>query len=371
MPPAPRSKNPNFPKYVGPANGRLVYRPYIPADKRHLVQTDKGGFLKPPVKLGKVGDPEERWMRAYLAAKEEIEAKLTGRKKFTLYWLRDEYHQSRQFKELAPKSQKNAELMSRLLEHAIKIDGQPATLGDLTAARLTTPMLRSLFEKRLAKYQSNGKKGSAMVNRERAWFSAMLTWGIQHIEGLGLPTNPCHGIKGFKEEPATRYVTDAEYDLQVEIASQLYPYMPVVYELAYLCAARGIEVTDLTKASIKDQGLEVDRRKGSEDNGILWTPRLQAAVAAAKAMHKEGKVATMALLVNMHGQRLTKAAIESAQQRIKEKMEEIGKGDVYWNLHALKRKGVSDAEDKRIAGHKTEAMQRRYDVLKTWHEPPA
>lgn len=35
---------------------------------------------------------------------------------------------------------------------------------------------------------------------------------------------------------------------------------------------------------------------------------------------------------------------------------------MYWTLHDLKRKGISDSENKRIGGHKTEAMRQRYNV---------
>lgn len=34
-----------------------------------------------------------------------------------------------------------------------------------------------------------------------------------------------------------------------------------------------------------------------------------------------------------------------------------GLGDIFENFHDLKRKGISDAKDNRIAGHKTEQMQ--------------
>jgi len=43
-------------------------------------------------------------------------------------------------------------------------------------------------------------------------------------------------------------------------------------------------------------------------------------------------------------------------------MEEIGKGDVYWSLHKLKSKGISDADNKNIAGHTSEQMKQKYDT---------
>jgi hypothetical protein len=54
-------------------------------------------------------------------------------------------------------------------------------------------------------------------------------------------------------------------------------------------------------------------------------------------------------------------------KRLKQKMVLKGLGDVYW--HLLKSKAVSDAEDKRIAGHKTEAMRERYNTKLESYKP--
>lgn len=63
------------------------------------------------------------------------------------------------------------------------------------------------------------------------------------------------------------------------------------------------------------------------------------------------------LLLTRAGDRFTRSGLNSAMQRLKQKMEKRGLSDVYWNLHLLKSKAVSDSEDKRIAGHKSEAMR--------------
>lgn len=48
--------------------------------------------------------------------------------------------------------------------------------------------------------------------------------------------------------------------------------------------------------------------------------------------------------------------------RLKKRMRAEGLGDVFWTLHRLKAKGVSDADNDKIAGHRTEAMRNRYNV---------
>lgn len=57
-------------------------------------------------------------------------------------------------------------------------------------------------------------------------------------------------------------------------------------------------------------------------------------------------------------------------QQLKRLMEKKGLSHIYWNMHLLKSKAVSDAEDKRIAGHKSEAMCNRYDTKKHNYKPP-
>lgn len=367
----PASQKQRFPKYVHEANGRIVYRPRIGEQHRHLVAVDKSGFLKPPVRLGKAGDSYDQILRAYIAAKDDIDARLDGKhKRNTLFWLSKEYQGSSRYRELSTKSQKNNEVMVRILEHKISIDGKQGQLGDLPVSRLTKPMIRILLDKRLAKYQQAGKKGTAMVNREKAYLSAMVAWGIEHIEGLGLPANPFHDLKKFKEVARDRYVTDEEFEKQSEVAREVAAYLPIVFEITYLCAARGIEAVDLTRQNIQTDGVLINRRKGSDDNIIVFSPRLRTAIDAALAMHKQGTVRTMKLLVNTRGEALTKGALDTAMQRVKELMEQRNQGDVYWSLHLLKHKGITDSENKRIGGHATEAMQRRYDHSMDRIEPP-
>lgn len=53
-------------------------------------------------------------------------------------------------------------------------------------------------------------------------------------------------------------------------------------ELAYLCRLRGIEVVTLTDENELESGILTNRRKGSRDNIVRWTPRLRKAWENAK-----------------------------------------------------------------------------------------
>ena len=68
------------------------------------------------------------------------------------------------------------------------------------------------------------------------------------------------------------------------------------------------------------------------------------------------------LIIGMKGRKLPKSGLDTAMKRLKKKMEEMGLGDNFWSLHKLKAKGVSDAENKRIVGHRSEAMREQYNV---------
>jgi hypothetical protein len=144
-----------WPKYVKEANGRIVYRPYIPAAKRGRLETDKYGYVK-PIRLGKTGDPEKKILRSYLAAKEIIEA--TGDPdKGTLDWLKRDYFKSRRFASIGAVSQEDYHYkIKNLLSFPISINNVSATVGQLMVSELSKPLLRRLLDKMLKDYIDRG-----------------------------------------------------------------------------------------------------------------------------------------------------------------------------------------------------------------------
>jgi len=365
MSPGTRTRHPNLPKYVSESNGRIVYRPYIKASERQHIQTDKYGFLKPPVRLGRLDDPEDEILQSYLKARRAIE-NLSGDKRNTLRWVVDQYTASMKFKSLAPGSQKQADFLRRILEHPVSVDKKPSTLGDLRTFQITKPMVRRLADKRLQDYQGKGKKGLVTVNREISFLSTAMSWALQNIDDLGIRDNPFK-ISKFKEIPNERYVTDEEYDQQSKLAKQIAPYLPIVFEITYLLASRGVETLDIKLSDIDPDrekgGIFVRRRKGSKDNFIEWSDRLYKAYLEARNQHSRFTVSKIdaPLILGNRGKQLTREGFNTAMQRLKKLMENRGLEDQYWSLHLLKHKGVTDAKDNRIAGHVSEQMRNRYD----------
>jgi len=76
------------------------------------------------------------------------------------------------------------------------------------------------------------------------------------------------------------------------------------------------------------------------------------------------------LLTNRTGRKLRTDGVQSAMARLKKKMIEEGHGRVFWTLHDLKRKVITDVKDDRIAGHRSEKMRQRYNLKIESFEPP-
>lgn len=351
----------NLPKYVTVVNKvYIIYRPRIPVEKQHLIPVDKYGFLKPPVPLGKLGQSEDITLRKYLAAKASLDEQRDPYKN-TLLWVSEKYQLSRQFSELAVATQAQYKLVTRVLSHPIKRDGADATLGDLLAHEISKPILQAVMERRLEIQQAAGNKGQSVVNYEARYITSMLSWGCNFIPDLGITQSPLKGLKRLKEPRNERYVTDREYRVQLAAATG---YLPAYFELAYLCAARKCEVRDLRQSDVLEEGLRIRRTKGSKHNIAEWTPRLRAAVELAAEISTMPKVIGLGddrpLLTDRKGAKITDEGIKSAMSRMKAKMKKLKLDDTFWSLHLLKHKGMTDAENKDLGGHKNAAIKDSY-----------
>lgn len=156
-------------------------------------------------------------------------------------------------------------------------------------------------------------------------------------------------------------------------------YLSFVMELAYLCRLRGIEAVTLTDANELAEGVLTNRRKGSRDNVVRWTPRLRAAwdgakeyrqqIWRAKAFPVPPSAERRFIIVAAHGGALQKSSLDTAWQRfitaaIKEG---VITAEQRFGLHDLKRRGITDTPgtraDKQLAsGHRDESMLDVYDL---------
>lgn len=305
----------------------------------------------------------------------------------TLRALAQAFADSAQFRELAKATRTDyAYCATVVLEHPTKL-GKP--FGDLPTRQLSRPLIQLLIDS-LANGTKRTAAGERIATPSKAahvqrYLRRLFEWGINR----GFATeNPAAGI----ELPTERKQrTMPESDVMERLiqfararaggrgqADSVAPYLAPALEIAYLCRLRGIELLDLSDASLLPTGLACVRRKGSRENVTAWSPRLRAACEALSAYRaarwaKRGtptpiSPAARPLLVAIDGHALSKSALDSAWQRLIALA--ISKGVLTqaqrFGLHGLKRRGITDTEgttgDKQLAsGHRSEAMVQIYD----------
>lgn len=156
-------------------------------------------------------------------------------------------------------------------------------------------------------------------------------------------------------------------------------YLWAVADIAYLCRLRGIEVVTLTEGAADKEGIRTNRRKGSRDNIVTWTPRLRTAWDSLIARRdeiwtrKSSPIPIRAdqrpLVVSIDGARLGKSSLDSAWQRLMALAIEanIITADQRYGLHDLKRRGITDtagtrADKQEASGHRSANMMDTYDL---------
>ncbi len=101
-----------------------------------------------------------------------------------------------------------------------------------------------------------GEQAKARANREKALLSHIFNkareWGYTDA------TNPCQGVKGFKEYGRDRYVSDAEFYAVWEQADQT---LRDAMDLALLTGQRPADVLKIERRDIRDGALWITQNK--------------------------------------------------------------------------------------------------------------
>lgn len=315
---------------------------------------------------------------AKLSDLHRIAEECSGVNRGTLAWGLGEFHNgadNSQFKALGERTRTDYEYQRTVArDYPSKLGGK---LGDSPLSTITRPGMQRMIDAIAREYPS---KAAHLLRYLRVAFRWMLNYG--KAPGAWNKVNPADGVKAPKEA-RKRVVPSA--DAHADIITQLRnagvlgrnkggvaPHLWIVLELAYLCRLRAIEVVTLTDANIVKDGLLTNRRKGSADSLVEWSPRLRAAVDAAQVLREqawEGRAvpirpADRPLIVSERGARLERSSLSSAWERSKKVT------GAAWGLHAMKHRGISDTvgtrgEKQRASGHKSERMMDVYD-----HEIP-
>ncbi|HEJ6164830.1 TPA: integrase [Pseudomonas aeruginosa] len=297
----------------------------------------------------------------------------------SLRFLCSEYHNSPRFKRLSKKTQDDY-TWSRDVLLAIPTKLKKP-LGDLAVRKFTPALVQRIIDN-IAAEGTPSKAAHAL-----RYLRLVMQWGRNR--GY-LDLNPAQGIEAPIERRQRRLPSPSAMRQLIERARTLGQlqrgqrgacptYLSYVFELAYLCRLRGIEVVTLTDANELEDGVQTNRRKGSRDNVVRWTPRLQAAWEGAKAYRNDvwerhKTPVPLApdqryIIVAAHGGPLQKSSLDTAWQRFITAAIRDGTitQEQRFGLHDLKRRGITDtpgnrADKQQASGHRDEAMLDIYDL---------
>ncbi|MBC3774747.1 MULTISPECIES: integrase [Pseudomonas] len=296
----------------------------------------------------------------------------------TLRYVCEQFHESDRYKKLAPKTHTDYCYSRDVLLNIPTKLGKP--LGDLAVKKFTAALVQRIVD-RIADEGTPSKAAHALRYLRR-----VLQWGRNR--GF-LEVNPALGIEAPIERKQRRLPRLNVMDVLIDRATargrlarnepgSCPEYLASVMELAYLCRLRGIEVVTLTDANELQEGLLTNRRKGSRDNIVRWTPRLRTVWEDAKALRAriwESRKTAIPIaaskrfiIVASHGGPLRKSSLDTAWQRFITLA--IADGNIEpedrFALHDLKRRGITDttgtrADKQEASGHRDAKMMDVYD----------
>lgn len=366
-----RKLNPDIPKHIDQSSlPRGVYYDARGSGVWYTLYQDEGGKQHRKNLAGS---------KATLSELHRLMEERSGVDRDSLAFLADQYHQSQKFKSLKKKTQDGYYYARDVLLAIPTKLGKP--LGELAVRKFTPSMVQRLIDK-IAEEGKPSKAAHAL-----RYLRLLMQWGRNrgYVE-----TNPALGIEAPKERKQRRLPEPAVMVNLIQFAQQqgqltrgekgaCAPYLWCVMEISYLCRLRGIETVTLTDANETPEGVLTNRRKGSRDNIVRWTPRLRAAWDAAKQLRsniweKKKMPAPNAaeqrpLIVAAHGGALQKTSLDTAWQRLVTQAIEKGimTAEQKFGLHDFKRRGITDTEGTRAdkqqaSGHRSEGMLDVYDL---------
>lgn len=297
-----------------------------------------------------------------------------GCQRGTLSYLLGQFHGSKTFKELAERTRSDYEKYRKAVA---ALPTKAGKLGDLIVARLSLPFMQRLFD-------SIAEQHPTKANHLLRYLRRCFAWGM--TRGL-CQANPCKGAEAATEAKAARVPELVKLSAVLafaKAAGALPPhsrgsvpgYLWIVMELAYLCRLRPVEAVTLTDAHHTPDGIRTNRRKGSRDVVVAWSPRLRAAWDAAVALRAKAtadrpvpmRPEARVLIVGEDGSPLRRSSLDSAWQRMM--LAAVNAGVIAdaerFGMHAMKHRGITDTagtrhEKRQASGHKSDAMMDVYD----------
>lgn len=297
-----------------------------------------------------------------------------------LNWLWSKFKESPQFTQLSKSSQDDWSYCSRIIEqHPTKIPG--LKVGQVALVEWTPVLMQKLIDQ-IAK--TRGPSAAAHTAR---YLRRICNWSV--LRGYLRSSPVPERFEMPKERQLRRLPTKLVVSNLVTFGQEsagrpahtkgsCAAYIPWTLVLASRCRLRGIEVFDLTDASLVPAGIVCRRRKGSQDNITQWTPELRQVVQAAQAYRnqlwsEQGRPVPMDpaqryLLVTDTGGQIKSSTWQSAWRRFLASAIAAGviTEDERFGLHDMKRRGATDtkgtkAQKMDATGHKSRSELDKYD----------
>lgn len=338
-------------KRKNPADAWLPARTYR-GRKSYEYHPKSGGSVRlMKIKFDAAGNPIEtaEIKRKVIQLQLEAEEKLVKRE--DMAWLFDTYIDSLQFRRLAKKTRD---------DDMIRLPRLRAVFGQMYPHSVTPGHIRLYMDKR-------GESAPVSANRDHGFLSRVFNWARERNI---TKENPADVVKKFPETARDRYIEDWEYWLVYETAlTTAYPWIAPMMEVSYLCRMRKSEVTGLTEDKLLDNGIFVERGKGSKNEITLWSDRLQKAIKDGRRYCQGRDVVGLDLIFkNKAGTNISESGFNSAWQRVRDKAMTEGleiDGQIIklkesFTFHDIKAKGVTDHATK-ASGHRSKKMLAVYD----------
>lgn len=196
-----------------------------------------------------------------------------------------------------------------------------------------------------------GQEAKVRANREKALFSHIFNkareWGYTSV------TNPCMGVKGFKETGRTRYVTDEEFE---RVKAHAHYALVDAMDLALLTGQRPADVLKLKREDIHDGALHIIQNKTAARLAIEVTGELASVL---DRITQRPRVRYSAFLVqDDNGQPLSQLALRSRFDKARQL------AGVEFQFRDIRAKAATDTGDlahsQKLLAHKNREMTEHY-----------
>jgi integrase len=219
-----------------------------------------------------------------------------------------------------------------------------AVFGRMLIEHIKPHHVRDYLDKR-------GEKAKARANREKALLSHVFNkareWGYTDA------TNPCQGVKGFRELGRDRYVTDAEFEA---VRARAHPTVQDAMDVALLTGQRPADVLKIRRDDIRDGVLWIVQNKTGVKRAIEITGQLKAVV---ERINRRERARTGPMLIqDDNGQPLGVYALRSRFDKARDA------AGVSFQFRDIRAKAATDTGDlahsQMLLGHKRREMTEHY-----------